>query len=591
VSRVNAETRVPQRHATRRAPAVALVVQMLVATCLLGPRAASSQAGAETARAAAARQATARAQSVGTVQVPKFVDSLFRDMRSPNGPGCVIAFDSAGRRRWLTSFGLRDLERGGRNDSTTVFEAGSVSKQFAAAAVVLLARSGKLSLDDDIRRWIPELPDLGGTTVRQVLTHQSGWRDWRNLVAMTRWPSGTAAYTLQDALAIFARQRALDFPSGTEYSYSNTNYALAAILVERVSGESLRAFTTRAIFAPLGMRQTLWRDSLSEIVPNRALPFSPTDAGRFRLDAVGETVIGPGGLLTTAPDLMKWLRNFDTQQVGGAGFSADMERVGVLRSGRETKYAMGLEVDALDGERMVFHAGWTGGYVAWAGRLPRRQLALGVLCNGSAINTEEIGPVLLSRLARLTPPEAVRPELGDTARTGLLASATGLYRSLRTLQPVTLRGFANGFSLNTWIGYARAADGSFVSMDGKRRASFLPDATSSPTGFVVRSSDGDSVAYERLDAALPTAAQLREYVGRYRNEDTLGEMELRLTDDKLVAWRGGVLSDRVIPLFRDGFRVPSQSWVLTMRRDASGRVAGFDLGLPRMRRLPFERLP
>jgi len=123
---------------------------------------------------------------------------------------------------------VRDLERGGRNDSLTVFEAGSVSKQFAAAALVLLARSGTLSLDDDIRRWIPELPDFGGTTVREVLNHQSGWRDWRDLVEMTRWPSGTASYTLHDALAVFARQRALNFPSGTEYSYSNTNYCSVA---------------------------------------------------------------------------------------------------------------------------------------------------------------------------------------------------------------------------------------------------------------------------------------------------------------------------------------------------------------------------
>jgi CubicO group peptidase (beta-lactamase class C family) len=522
--------------------------------------------------------------------VPTFVDSLFAGMNSANGPGCVVAFDSAGQRRWLTRFGRRDLERGGRNDSSTVFEAGSVSKQFAAAAVVLLARSGKLSLDDDIRRWIPELPDFGGTTIREVLTHQSGWRDWRNLTAMTRWPSGTAAYTLRDALALFARQRALDFPSGTEYSYSNTNYVLAALLVERVSGESLRAFTTRTIFTPLGMHHTLWRDSLSEIVPNRALPYSPTDAGGFQLDVAGETVVGPGGLLTTVPDLMKWLRNFDTQRVGGAGFTADMERVGVLRTGRSTKYAMGLEVDALAGERMVSHAGWTGGYVAWAGRLPRRHLALVILCNGSAINTEEVGPVLLAKLARLTPPADVRPQLGDTARAGILAQATGLYRSLRTLQPVTLRGFANGFTLNTWLGYARAADGSFVSTDGARRATFLPNATSTPTGFVVRSSDGDSVAYERLDTTLPTAAQLGDYVGRYRNAETQGEIELRLAGDRLVAWRGGVLSDKVTPIFRDGFRVPSQSWILTMHRDALGRVSGFDLGMPRMRRLSFERL-
>jgi CubicO group peptidase (beta-lactamase class C family) len=450
--------------------------------------------------------------SVTPAQAPAFVDSLFADMRAATGPGCVIAFDSAGGRRWLTSFGLRDLERGGRNDSLTVFEAGSVSKQFAAAAVVLLAREGKLSLDDDIRRWIPELPEFGGTTVREVLTHQSGWRDWRDLVEMSRWPSGTAAHTLQDALMLFARQRALNFPSGTEYGYSNTNYALAAILVERVSGETLRAFTQRAIFAPLGMRQTLWRDSLSEVVRHRALAWTPTDSGRYKLDMPFETVVGPGGLLTTAPDLMKWLRNFDTEQVGGPGFTEAMERVGVLRSGRSTPYAMGLEVETLAGERMVFHAGWTGGYVAWAGRLPRRGLALGLLCNGSAVNTEELGPELMARLAHLAPPSSTPP---------------------------------------------------------------------APRAPVVST----------VPPTLPTSAQLAEYVGRYRSDDANAVIELTQRGDRLVAWRGGILQDDLIATSRDGFRVPSQSWRITMRRDATGRVTGFDLGLPRMRRLPFDRAP
>jgi CubicO group peptidase (beta-lactamase class C family) len=451
--------------------------------------------------------------SIASAQVPKFVDSLFADMRAATGPGCVIAFDSAGSRRWLTSFGLRDLERGGRNDSMTVFEAGSVSKQFAAAAVVLLAREGKLSLEDDIRRWIPELRDFGGTTVREILTHQSGWRDWRDLVEMSRWPSGTAAYTLQDALALFANQRALNFPSGTEYGYSNTNYALAAILVERVSGETLRSFTHRAIFAPLGMRQTLWRDSLSEVVRHRALAWTPTDSGRYRLDMPFETVVGPGGLLTTAPDLMKWLRNFETQQVGGPGFTEAMERVGVLRSGRATAYAMGLQVETLAGERLVSHAGWTGGYVAWAGRLPRRRLALSILCNGSAVNTEELGPELMARLARVAPPSTM---------------------------------------------------------------------ASAPRAPVVGPS---------TPPILPTPAALGEYVGRYRSDEANAVIELQQRGDHLVAWRGGILRDDVMATSRDAFRVPSQSWRILMRRDSTGRVTGFDLGLPRMRRLPFERLP
>jgi CubicO group peptidase (beta-lactamase class C family) len=474
-------------------------------------------------------------------QTPRVLDSLFAAMHAADGPGCVIAFDSAGQRRWSTSFGVRDLERGGPIDTRTVFEAGSVSKQFAAAAVVLLARDGALSLEDDIRRWIPELPDLGGTTVRELLTHQSGWRDWRDLVEMTRWPSGTAAYGMDDLLLLLSRQRALNFPSGTEYGYSNTNYVLAAILVQRVTGESLRAYTRRVMFTPLGMHDTRWRDSLSEVVPGRALAWSPAGAGRFRLDMPFETVVGPSGLLTTVPDLMKWLRNFDTEAVGGAGFTADMERVGVLRSGRATTYAMGLEVETLHGERLVSHAGWTGGYVAWAGRLPRRALALGILCNGSAVNTQELGPQLMARLAGLTP----------QARQTRSASVESV-APVSTVPPVS-----------------PVSPGSPVS----------PVSPGSP------GTPGTSAAPAGL------ASPVDEYAGWYRNEDTRAVIELRHQRDRLVAWREGVLHDELVTLSRDRFRVPSQGWVITVRRGEDDQVAGFDLALPRTRRLPFERVP
>jgi CubicO group peptidase (beta-lactamase class C family) len=502
----------------------------------------------------------------------------------------VVAFDSAGRRQWITGWGLSDLERETPNDSLTVFEAGSVSKQFTAAAVLLLARSGRLSLDEDIRRYLPELPDLGRTTVREVLTHQSGWRDWRDLVEMTRWPSGTAAWTLADAMALFERQRGLNFPPGTEYGYSNTNYVLATLLVERITGETLRAFTQRTVFAPLGMHRTLWRDSLAEVVPRRALPWSPAGAGRYVLDLPFETVVGPGGLLTTAPDLMKWLANFETELVGGPGFTAEMERLGVLRGGRATAYAMGLDVSHLDGERVVSHAGWTGGYVAYAGRLPARRLALGILCNGSGVNTEALGPALLARLARLRPPREVEQALGESARSGLEANAAGVYRSLRTLQPVTLRGFTRGVALNGQAGYERTTDGTYVSRDGQRRLEFTAH-TGAPSGFRIITRDGDSVSYARVDPTLPaTASQLDEYVGRYRNDETGGVIELRRTGERLMAWRGGVLRDAVVPLFRDGFRVPTQSWILTIQRTSAGTITGFDLGLPRMRRLSFTKL-
>lgn len=523
-------------------------------------------------------------------QAPRVVDSIFAEMHSPTGPGCTIAFDSAGRRQWLAAFGRRDLERGGLNDSTTIFEAGSVSKQVTAAAIVLLARDRKLLLDDPVRRWVPELPDLGPITVRMLLTHQSGLRDWRNLAEMQRWNSENAAYRNADVLRLLGRQRSLNFEPGSEYSYSNSNYVLAAIVVERVTGESFRKFTTRAIFVPLGMRSTSWRDTDGEIMPGRARAYSPDDAGRFRDNTPIETVVGPGGLMTTVPDLMAWLRNLDTEQVGGAGFRATMEQVGVLRSGRSSQYAMGLEVGILGGERVVSHAGWTGGYVAWAGRLPARQLALGILCNGNAINTEDLGPALLTRLARLPPPVSDRrPDLGTARASGGSASLAGLFRSRRNDQLVTVRAFERGVTLNVWTGFSEAGAGAYASFDGTRTLNTHRDSTGRIDAFHIRHVNGDSIAYVRLDATPPTAHQLPAYAGRYRSEEADAEMHIIAGSETLLAERGSVLRDTLRASFRDGFRAPSQSWIITFRRDSTGSVTGFDLSLPRSRRIRFDR--
>lgn len=525
-------------------------------------------------------------------QVPRVVDSLFADMHRADGPGCVVAFDSAGRRRWTSAWGLRDLERGGRNDSTTRFEAGSVSKQVTAAAIVLLARQGRLSLDDDVRRWIPELPDLGRVTLRQLLTHQGGWRDWRNLTEMGRWTSDDATWTNDDVLALLTRQRALNFAPGSQYAYSNTHYVLAAIVVQRVTGESLRAFTTRAFFEPLQMRATTWRDAPGALYRGRAQGYSPRDDGSFRLDTPIETVVGPSGLLTTVSDLQRWLHNLDTEQVGGPGFRADMERVGVLQSGRPTGYAMGLEVSTLGGQRVVSHAGWTGGYVAYAGRMPSRALSLAILCNGSAVNTDDLGPILLARLAKVAgPPSDTRPALGDTVRTGAGAAIAGLYRNQRTRAIVALRAFARGITLNTWVGFTPRGDGRYRSSDGARELIANADADGAVTSFTLRGADGDSVMYARLDAAVATPDGLAAFAGRYRNDDSDATIVLRVENGALVADRGATLHDRVEPYFRDGFRVPSQSWVLTFQRAADGAVAGFDLSLPRTRQLVFTREP
>ena len=218
------------------------------------------------------------------------------------------------------AYGMSDLERETPNTVDTVFEAGSVSKQFTAAAVMLLARDGKLSLDDPVRKHIPELPDYGAPlTIRQMLTHTSGLRDWGALFAAAGWPRGTRVHTLGHVLGVLSRQKALNFPSGTEYSYSNSGYNLAAILVSRVAGKPFADFTRERIFVPLGMTRTEWRDDHHRIVKGRATAYTKGDAG-WRIEMPFENVHGQGGLLTTVARPAALERGAGRGHAGGTGF-------------------------------------------------------------------------------------------------------------------------------------------------------------------------------------------------------------------------------------------------------------------------------
>src|SRR6188508_1646510 len=191
---------------------------------------------------------------------------------------------------------MADLEHDVPNRPDTIFEAGSVSKQFTAAAVLLLARDGKLSLDDPVRKYVPELPDYGmPITIRQMLQHTSGLRDWGNVEDIAGWPRGTRVYTHAHVLDILGRQKHLNFTPGTRWSYSNSGYNLAAILVSRVSGDSLAEFSRKHIFEPLGMTRTSWRDDYSRIVKGRAVAYAESD-GRYYADMPFENIYGNGGL-------------------------------------------------------------------------------------------------------------------------------------------------------------------------------------------------------------------------------------------------------------------------------------------------------
>lgn len=318
------------------------------------------------------------------------VAALFSKWNRPGTPGAVVAVMRDGQVLLSKSYGLADLERNVPMTRESVLTAGSMSKQFTAFSIHLLAQDGKLSLDDDIRRYVPEVPDFGKTiTIRHLLHHTSGLRDYFNLLLMTGW-RGDDVVTQDDALTLVARQRALNFEPGQEYLYCNTGYMLLSVIVQRISGKPLAEFARTRIFEPLGMKHTRFLQGYGSLVPRRALSYVVSPSGGYEYVALGDSADGAGGLVTTVDDLARWDRNFYDGRVGGMGLVARMEATGVLNDGEPIAYASGLFVDSYRGRRMVEHSGMGGGFRAQLARFPEQRLSVAVLANTSDLDIYRI---------------------------------------------------------------------------------------------------------------------------------------------------------------------------------------------------------
>jgi len=279
---------------------------------------------------------------------------------------------------------MASLELGVRNSPDTVFDIGSDAKQFTAASIVLLAQDGVLTLDDEVRKWVPEVPDYGKDrriTLRHLLHHTSGLRDYTDLLPLAGARVEDVT-TEREALDLISRQKGLEFTPGTRYSYCNSGYFLLSVVVRRASGKSLRDFAQQRIFTPLGMTSTRFVDDHREIVPRRATGYARTRSG-YRLATSNWEQNGDGGMLTTVSDLARWDANFDKPlaSVGGPRLIEELTRTFELADGKRVDYGLGLRVDQDGSLRRVRHGGSWAGFKAEFLRYPERRVSVIVLCN------------------------------------------------------------------------------------------------------------------------------------------------------------------------------------------------------------------
>lgn len=522
------------------------------------------------------------------------IDTIFERWGAKT-PGCAVAVAQQGRTIYTQGYGLASLEYGVRITPDTIFESGSVAKQFTAGAVALLVQDGKLSLDDPVRKYVPEVPDFGTPIlIRHLLTHTSGLRSQWPLLTLMGRPAGRAVHTVPEIVELVGFQQALNFKPGDEYLYNNTAFTLLTVVVERVSGKPFAEFSQERLFKPLGMTKTQWRDDFTAIVPGRATAYRMAEGGTFRTFMSFTNVIGNGGLLTTVGDMLRWNENLDQPRVGGRAWAEMLQTPARLNDGTPLEYALGLIVQRYRGVREISHGGSTAGYQTFLARFPDERLSVAVLCNTTGTNpsgyAHQVAELFLGD--KLRPVTAVR---AIQVPAEVLGRVAGLYRERATdaiLRIVwdkdrkVLR--AGGLALTP------TAPGVLASADGSRVLT-LEVGGAQPawpaTAAIVAISDKSDNARPRIWHAeapfVPTPEQLESFTGMYVS-DELGMTYAVLRDgDHLVLRFRPAQRIALNPVFTDGFEGDGQTVRFT--RDAGGRIDGFNVFAGRVRHVRFTR--
>ncbi|MBN2265220.1 MAG: serine hydrolase [Candidatus Aminicenantes bacterium] len=516
------------------------------------------------------------------------VDRVFERFNRSDTPGAVVGVAVGGKPVLVRAYGMANLEYGLRIRPDTIFESGSLAKQFTAAAVALLCQDGKLSLDDPVRKHVPELPDFGTPIlVRHLLNHTSGLRSQWPLMALSGRPTGLVVHTIGEILELVGRLKELNFEPGDEFLYCNTGYTLLGVIVARVSGKSLDAFCQERLFEPLGMDRTEWRDDFTEIVPDRAPAYGRRRDGTFYTNMSFTNVIGNGGLLTTVGDLLVWNENLDNPRVGGRALVEQLETRGRLNDGFEIEYAQGLNVTTYKGVREISHGGSTAGYQTFLARFPDERLSIAVLSNVSGSNPSRLAHQVAEIYLAGKIEEPSKP-VAAAVPPSTLKTYVGVYREPSTDAALKVELDKDGKTLRI-AGNAviPVSVTTFVSADGSRRALFEAGRGEAPVRMT--ESDGRSQPrhWEAVPAFAPKPAELGEFAGAYHSEEIDTTYVLFVEEGKLKVRFYPAQRFELEPVYPDAFEAHGD--VLRFSRDVSGAVDGFRVYAGRVRHLRFIR--
>ena len=525
------------------------------------------------------------------------VDGLFASWDSLDSPGCVLGVIAKGKIVYSRGYGIANLEHDIPISSKTVFRIASTSKQFTAMCIALLAEGGTIALDDDIRKYLPEMPVYESpVTIRHLIHHTSGLRDYLELMSLAGIREADF-YTDDDVIDLLARQKELNFKPGDQYLYSNTGYLLLAWIVQRAGGQSLSVFAQENIFTPLGMKDTHFHDDHTMLVKNRATGYSPVGNGGYRINMTTLDMVGDGGVFTTLEDLFLWDQNFYHNRLGEGNqeLIAQVLTPGRLNNGEELDYAFGLIVKDYNGLRMVGHGGAFVGFRAEMIRFPEQEFTVICLANLSSIGPSglaiQVADIYLADHLKAKEGGRIESELVELPEKDL-QDKVGLYYSYIT-------GDLLGISMEEG---KLIADKSGVKFALAPVSSTEFHSVEAPLSIEIqfeRSVESESWSLQILmDGKKPDTLhgieaislapdQLGLYAGDYYSEELQVVYRIVIEDGKLSIRHKKLPACPLQPVKKDTFT--ADDMVLYFTCDGMDRVAGFTLNVGRVKNLRFDR--
>lgn len=523
------------------------------------------------------------------------IDSVFLDMNRSDRPGCTLGVFSGGEVIYSSGYGMANLEYGIALQPRSVFHVASISKQFTAFAVELLVSEGLVSWDDDIRKYVPEIPDYGQPiTLQHLVHHVSGIRDQWDLLSMAGWRWEADLVTQANALNVISRQTALNFEPGAEYLYSNSGFTLLAAVVERVSGMTLREFAEERIFGPLGMTSTHFHDDHQTIVPDRAYGYRHSSGEGWKISIPDFAIVGASSLFTTVEDMAQWDRNLRDQVLGdGALYERLFERV-VLNDGDTLDYAHGINVSQYRDERTIGHGGADAGYRTNYLRFPDWDLGVVSFCNFARANPDayvrRVADILLEDVLAPATEDEGPPTVNAARWERTFEALRGFYRDPLTDSPLYI--WTHDGRARLTRGFGSNSGGVVLVPAEIGRFHLWP--VGGTISIEMRGGDPEAIVSpnRRYPYLGPTVTDVdqSDYLGVYWSEE-LGT-EYRVEADTSAVGAIALVhrikdSERFRPTFRDGFR-SGGDW-LTFVRDEGGHVIGFTWSTGRVRKVVFTR--